>query len=88
MSRYRRLTILALILMPLFLLAAPAHAQTPSISSDAFVVLTGRIDVASGETVSDAVIFNGPVRHRGDRREQRGRVQRRRDRSPAASGGT
>lgn len=61
MPRYRRLTILALLLTPMLLLAAPAHAQTPSISSDAFVVLTGRIDVAAGETVSDAIIFNGPV---------------------------
>jgi hypothetical protein len=61
MSSPRRLTIFALTLVPLFLLAAPARAQTTSSSSDPFVVLTGRIDIALGETVRDAVIFNGPV---------------------------
>lgn len=61
MSTHRKLTILALTLVPLFLLAAPAHAQSTLNPSDPFVVLTGRIDIPLGETVSDAVIFNGPV---------------------------
>jgi hypothetical protein len=65
MSHRRRLVIFALTLMPLFLFAAPAHAQSLPSSTDPFVVLTGRIDIALGDTVSDAVIFNGPVNVEG-----------------------
>ena len=49
MSQRRRLTIFALTLMPLFLLAAPARAQSLPSSTDPFVVVTGRIDIALGD---------------------------------------
>jgi hypothetical protein len=61
MSSCRRLTISALTLSALFLLAPPARAQSSTTSADPFVVLTGRIDVVEGQVVSDAVIFDGPV---------------------------
>ena len=48
-------------------LAGPLAAQTGDAQeADDFVVLTGRIDVAEGEVVGDAVIFDGDVRVAGE----------------------
>jgi Polymer-forming cytoskeletal len=44
-------------------LAAPATAQTPNDPGDptSFIVLTGHIDIAEGETYREVVIFDGPL---------------------------
>lgn len=65
MSHLRRRTVFALVLGALVLSVGAAHAQTitPISASQGkpFVVFTGHIDVPQGDTVSDAVIFNGDV---------------------------
>ena len=65
MSIRRRLTVFALILVPIFVFAAPARAGSTPSTSDPFVVITGRLDVPQGDTVRDAVIFNGPANVEG-----------------------
>jgi cytoskeletal protein CcmA (bactofilin family) len=41
--------------------ASPAVAQDNQGDDKEIVILTGRVDVAEGQTVGDVVIFNGPV---------------------------
>jgi hypothetical protein len=67
MSNIRRRTIFALVLGAMVLSVGTAHAQSlsPSSSSKPFVVLTGRIDVPEGDTVTEAVIFNGDAAIQG-----------------------
>ena len=49
-------------------------------STDSFVVLTGRLEVKSGETFNDAVIFDGDADDGRLRDRQRDRLQRGRHR--------
>jgi hypothetical protein len=58
--RHRALTI-AVIAIGLSAIAAPALAQSTGdpLDGDAFVVFTGRLDLPSGATASDAIIFDG-----------------------------
>ena len=63
MNKRRRMLTIALIAIGLTTIAAPAFAapleSTNPFGSDAFVVLTGRLDVPKGSIASDAIIFNG-----------------------------
>jgi hypothetical protein len=54
----RRSMVLAVLLILMLGLAAPAWAQTNQ-ASEAFVVLSGRADVPSGQQVGDLVVFHG-----------------------------
>ncbi len=65
--RHRALTIVA-IAIGLSAMAAPALAQSTGdrLDGDAFVVFTGRLDLPSGATASDAIIFNGDAVIAGD----------------------
>ena len=59
MSIGSRLIALFALTVPLVGLAHPAGAQSRFDASNAFVVLTGHLEVKSNETVSAAVIFDG-----------------------------
>ncbi len=65
--RHRALTI-AMIVIGLAAIAAPALAQPSDdpLDGDAFVVLTGRLDLPSGAAASDAIIFDGDATIAGD----------------------
>jgi hypothetical protein len=54
----RRAIVLALLMVLMLALAAPAWAQDGR-ATDAFVVLIGRADVPQGEQVGDLVVFHG-----------------------------
>ncbi len=67
----RRALAVALIAAGLSTIAAPAFAEGPfdpnnPFGADAFVVLTGRLDMPRGLSASDAVIFNGDATIAGD----------------------
>lgn len=70
MSIRRPLLTLALAVTALLAIATPALARSiadgPFGSGDAFVVLTGRLDLPRGETVRDAIILNGDASIAGD----------------------
>jgi hypothetical protein len=55
----RRGTFAALILLGIVATSAPAIAQDDRGAGDPVVVFTGRLDVPQGETVEDAIIFDG-----------------------------
>ena len=57
----RLVLLLAASAAALALVAAPALAQTSDSGAPDQVVITGRVDVAAGETVGDVVIVDGPV---------------------------
>ncbi len=63
MNIRRRMLTLALIAVGLSTIAAPAFAGSfdtnNPLGPDAFVVLTGRLDMPRGMIASDAIIFNG-----------------------------
>lgn len=60
--------LLSSIVGALVCLAAPASAQAASGSDDAkpVIVITGRIEIAQGETVENALIFDGPLTVEGN----------------------
>jgi hypothetical protein len=66
----RRTLAFALILIGLSATAAPALAgpfgSDNPLGADAFVVLTGRLDLPRGQIASDAIIFNGDATIAGD----------------------
>lgn len=70
MNIRRRLLRLALIVVGLTTIATPAFAgafeSSNQLGPDAFVVLTGRLDMPRGLLASDAIIFNGDAKIAGD----------------------
>jgi hypothetical protein len=72
MNIRRRTLAIALVTVGLSTIAAPAFAFAGSFDSnnplgpDAFVVLTGRLDMPRGMIASDAIIFNGDASIAGD----------------------
>jgi hypothetical protein len=68
MNVRRRTMTIALIAIGLSAIAAPAFAQSTGdrIEEDAFVVLTGSLDLPQGAVVDDAVIFDGDATIAGD----------------------
>jgi hypothetical protein len=70
MNVRRRLSSVALIAIGLCMIGAPALAQPLTAANpfggDAFVVLTGRLDLPEGMLASDAVIFDGDATIAGD----------------------
>ena len=65
--RHRALTIVV-VAIGLSAVAGPALAQSSGdpLNGDAFVVFTGRLDLPSGATASDAIIFHGDATIEGD----------------------
>jgi hypothetical protein len=55
----RKSMVLAVFLVLMLALAAPAWAQQSGQAREAFVVLSGRADVPQGQTVGDLVVFHG-----------------------------
>jgi hypothetical protein len=55
----RKSMVVALFIVLMLGLAAPAWAQQGGQASEAFVVLSGRADVPEGQTVGDLVVFHG-----------------------------
>jgi hypothetical protein len=70
MKLVRPLLFLGLVTAGLLMVAAPALAGSfdtnNPLGPDAFVVLTGRLDMPRGMIASDAIIFNGDATIRGD----------------------
>lgn len=70
MNIRRKTLTIALIAVGLSTIAAPAFAasldSSNPLGSDAFVVLTGRLDLPKGSVASDAIIFNGDATVAGD----------------------
>ncbi|HEX6208608.1 MAG TPA: hypothetical protein VF058_09675 [Actinomycetota bacterium] len=57
----RRSGVVAFLFLGILMLAPGAVAQENGIDDDDVVILTGRLNVAEGESVQNAVIFNGPA---------------------------
>ncbi len=70
MNYRRRTLIIALVAVAISTIAAPAFASSFDSSNplgpDAFVVLTGRLDLPEGSSASDAIIFDGDATIAGD----------------------
>ena len=70
MNIRRRTLVIAVIAVGLSTIAAPAFAasfdSTNPLGPDAFVVLTGRLDLPRGSSASDAIIFDGDATIAGD----------------------
>ncbi|HEX6261974.1 MAG TPA: hypothetical protein VF097_03900 [Actinomycetota bacterium] len=57
----RRCGVVAFLFLGMLMLAPGAVAQENGVDDDDVVILTGRLNVAEGESVQNAVIFNGPA---------------------------
>ncbi len=70
MNIRRRTLVIAMVAVALSTIAAPAFAASfgsnNPLGPDAFVVLTGRLDMPRGMLASDAIIFNGDATIAGD----------------------